>query len=341
MEDSKLQTTDFFQSNQQIRRFYRCDCVYMAGFTLLITTVESFNLPASSSFVPELIDEEHFVTATSLNLTLSKIFELIGMGAAGVIIASLGVGAAILIDASTFLIGAIIIGTIEYNGCELKNESIKEQSYHTKLTEGLKYLFKNSTVLYFCAICVLINCIFTPLNSFMAPLTSDVYGMNSSFLSFCTMLMSGATILSSLIMPKIIDRVSFDTLAGTLGIIMGLGCFALTLGSYTRGNTIACYLMGGSCFMILGFTSGLLSSCLNVTFVKEVDSDYLGRIGAVFNAIAVASVPVTSFIVSILSNSLSVGTITGLFGLGGSVILGTLCLIQRINKKKEVPVNET
>jgi MFS family permease len=313
----------------------------MAGFTLLITTVESFNLPASSAFVPELIDEEHFVTATSLNLTVSKIFELIGMGVAGIIIAGLGVGAAMLIDASTFLIGAIIISTIEYHGCKLKDESIKEQSYHTKLREGIKYLFKNSTVLYFCSLCVLINFIFTPLNSFLAPITSEVYGMNSAFLSFCTMTLSGATIISSIVMPKIINRFSFDTLAGSLGIVMGLGCFILTLGDNIRGNIPACYILGGSCFAILGFSSGLLSSCLNVTFVREVDSDYLARIGAVFNAIALASAPVATFIVSILSTTLDVGTITGGFGLAGAAIMGTVCLIQHIKNKEEEIANET
>lgn len=312
----------------------------MAGFTLLITTVESFNLPASSAFVPELIDEEHFVTATSLNLTVSKIFEIIGMGAAGIIIASLGVGAAMLIDASTFLIGAIIISTIEYSGCKLKDESIKEQSYHTKFKEGIKYLFKNSTVLYFCSLCVLINFIFSPLNSFLAPITSDVFGMNSQFLSVCTMTMSGAAILSSLIMPKVIVRFSFDSLTGSLGAIMGLASFAVTFGEFVKGNVIGCYLLGCGCFALIGFSSGLLSSCLNVTFVKEVDSDYLARIGAVFNAIALASVPVATFFVSFLAKYLDVATITRAFSFIGASLMATLCLIQHLKSKGEVITNE-
>ena len=88
--------------------------VIMAAFTMIITTVESFNIPASSAFVPELIDERHYATATGFNMTVSKIFELIGMGAAGFIIASFGVGTAMLVDAATFFIGAVIIGAIEY-----------------------------------------------------------------------------------------------------------------------------------------------------------------------------------------------------------------------------------
>ena len=73
---------------------------------------------------------------------------------------------------------------------------------------------------------------------------------------------------------------------------------------------------------MLGFTSGLLSTCLNVTFVKSVDHDYLARIGAVFNAIAIASTPVATFIVSILAVSFSVARIV--FGFG---VLGTLMFV--------------
>lgn len=294
----------------------------MAAFTMLITTVESFNIPASSAFVPELIDEKHYATATGLNMTASKIFELIGMGAAGVLIASFGAGTAMLIDAATFFIGAAIIATIEYKGCVLKDKAIASQSYGTKFTEGFKYLINNKTVLYFCLLCVLLNFMLTPLNGFLAPITSEVYGMDSNFMSICVMLMSGATIIASLVMPKVIEKFSFDFLAIALGSVIGLTCAALSLGGFVRGNALGAYMLGGTCFIVLGFTSGLLSGCLNVTFVKAVDHDYLARIGAVFNAIAVASAPVATFIVGILAVSLSVARIV--FGFG---IFGTLMFI--------------
>ena len=313
----------------------------MAAFTMLITTVESFNIPASSAFVPELIDEKHYATATGLNMTASKIFELIGMGAAGAIIASMGVGAAMLIDAATFFIGAVIIATIEYKGCVLKDKAIASQSYGTKFTEGFKYLINNKTVLYFCLLCVLLNFMLTPLNGFLAPITSEVYGMDSNFMSICVMLMSGATIIASLVMPKVIEKFSFDFLAIALGSVIGLTCAALSLGGFVRGNALGAYMLGGACFILLGFTSGLLSGCLNVTFVKAVDHDYLARIGAVFNAIAVASAPVATFIVGILAVSLSVARIVFGFGIFGTLMFIGLFFFR--NQKSQVGVveNET
>ena len=46
----------------------------MAAFTLLITTIESFNLPASTAFIPSIIKKEHLTHAMSLNSTLSSVF---------------------------------------------------------------------------------------------------------------------------------------------------------------------------------------------------------------------------------------------------------------------------
>lgn len=312
----------------------------MAAFTLLITTVESFHLPASSAFVPELIPEEYYVSASGLNMTVSKVFELIGMAIGGVIIAKFGVGAAMLIDAASFFIGASINGMIQYEGCKLKDATIAQQSYKTKFIEGIRYLLKNGTVLYFCLLCVIMNFLMAPLNSLLAPLTSEVYGMNSEFLSFLTIMMSASSILASLVMPKVVDKVSFDVLMVTLGVVMGLGCFCLSLGRLVYGSEIGAYLLGGICFFVMGFSSGLLSGCLSVTFVKSVDRDYLARVISVFNAIAVAAMPVATFIVSLITVKLSVGTIIGGTGICAAVLFSCIYFLQYFKLRKGTIKNE-
>ena len=100
-------------------------------------------------------------------------------------------------------------------------------------------------------------------------------------------------------------------------------------------------MLGGICFIMLGFTSGLLSGCLNVTFVKAVDHDYLARIGAVFNAIAVASAPVATFGVGILAVSLSVSKIVFIFGILGTLMFIGLFFFQNQKSPGGVIENET
>lgn len=71
-------------------------------FTLVISTVEAFRIPAGMAFVPKILEEKYFEVGTGLGNTLSTVMELVGTGAAGGIIAVFGIRTAIFIDAVTF-----------------------------------------------------------------------------------------------------------------------------------------------------------------------------------------------------------------------------------------------
>ena len=63
----------------------------------------------------------------------------------------------------------------------------------------------------------------------------------------------------------------------------------------------------------------MFSSCVSVQFMKTVETDYLARVGAIFNAAACAATPVASFAISA---SLGVVSTANLLILGG-----VLCVI--------------
>ena len=88
------------------------NAVTLIGITLLNSTLESLRCPAGVAIIPKILDREKFTAGTALNQTLCRVTELIGMAAAGGIIAFLGNSAALLIDAGTFLFSGIIIGWI-------------------------------------------------------------------------------------------------------------------------------------------------------------------------------------------------------------------------------------
>ncbi|MBO5524832.1 MAG: MFS transporter, partial [Roseburia sp.] len=71
----------------------------LAAFTLLHSTVEAFSLPAGMALVPKLLEKKYYEYGTSLSNTVSTVVQLLGMGAAGVIIGVFGIWVAVLIDA--------------------------------------------------------------------------------------------------------------------------------------------------------------------------------------------------------------------------------------------------
>lgn len=80
----------------------------MAAFTLTISSVEAFCLPASTAIIPLLLEERYYGFGVSLNSALVTVLQLTGTAVAGIIIGIFGIQAAIIIDAVTFFCSALI-----------------------------------------------------------------------------------------------------------------------------------------------------------------------------------------------------------------------------------------
>lgn len=101
----------------------------MVAFTLIISTVEAFCGPASMALIPRLIAPEYYEHATSLNASVCTVVQLIGLGAAGVVIGKLGIEGAIAIDAVTFFGSAFIRMTLRVQEEKQQTEEISVSSY--------------------------------------------------------------------------------------------------------------------------------------------------------------------------------------------------------------------
>lgn len=283
----------------------------MAAFTLIITTIESFNLPASTAFIPSIIKKEHLTHAMSLNSTLSSAMALVGTGLAGIIIAKFGVYTAMLIDAATFFIAAFGTSTIrrlnetESNEGDAPSEQVSQESYMSLLKGGVKYIAKNRVILNYCFVAVILNFLLVPINSLLAPLAEDVYRLGSELLSVAGIAFSIGAIIGSAVVPMITEKMSAKSTLVIFGLVLGGAMYALSLGRYLNGAVIPGYLLAGACYIVISFVASVLGGVLSVMFVKVVDQSYLARAGAIFNASATAATPVGSVLVSVLALKLN------------------------------------
>ncbi|MBO4909272.1 MAG: MFS transporter [Lachnospiraceae bacterium] len=288
----------------------------MAAFTLIITTIESFNLPASTAFIPSIIKKEHLTHAMSLNSTLSSAIALVGTGLAGIIIAKFGVYTAMLIDAATFFIAAFGTSTIRrLNDVEVSEETSKEvsdsseqaskESYMSLLKGGVKYVAKNRVILNYIFVAVILNFLLVPINSLSAPLAEDVYGLGSGLLSVAGIAFSIGAIIGSAIVPMIAEKMPAKTTLVIFGLVLSGAIYAISLGRYLYGKVLPGYLLAGSCYIVISVAASVLSGVISVMFVKVVDQSYLARAGAIFNASATAATPVGSVLVSVMALKLN------------------------------------
>jgi len=323
----------------------------MAGFTLLITTVESFCLPASGAFTPSVLRQEELAHGMSLRSSLSDVFSLIGTGCAGVIIANLGVQAAMLIDASTFVIAGILIfftKTIEEKAAETIEEPVPEkadagagakESYSAMLKDGLSYVVHNHAILNICFVAVLMNFFLVPLNALQAPIAEDIYGLGSELLSVIGMAAAIGGIIGSIITPMITEKLSTKKVIVIFGMIIGIFMYLMSTGKVFGGAALPGYIFAALCFFMMVTAASVISGCVSIQFVKTCDQNYLARAGAVLGAGGMAATPIGAFLVSLVSVHLSASFLIALCGISMVVILVFVGLSKidfEISGKKEL-----
>ena len=316
----------------------------LSCFTLIITTAESFNLPAGTAFTAQVIKREDINAGMSLNSVFTNAASLVGSGAAGFIIAKFGVEAAMFIDVSTFIIAAILIGLIKEasNAVSNNTDSTKNNSsgYIKMLKEGIVYVFKTPVVRNFCVICIFLNCMRIPLNALQAPIADEIFGMGSELLSFAGIFASIGGIVGAVLLPYIAKILSplRITIMGIFLLIIGMSC--IPVGRLVKGNAILSYILISASFFIMVASASLVGGIINIQFMKCVDHNYMARVAAFFNSSVVASVPIGSFIVSVFISHISV-----IYMLIGStavsiVILVLIMILRPILEKPEEMTNE-
>lgn len=275
-------------------------------FTLVISIVEAFRLPAGTAFVPKILEEEYYETGTGLANTLSMVIELLGTGMAGVIIGVFGTGTAILIDAVTFFISALIIFTIRYKETQQEKQKTDIKGYIETLKGGISYLKKRRMVLNFCMMAFLLNAFLTPLNSLLTPLVVDVLKQGSEFLSVIGVTLSVGMAVSSFLYPFLAQKVKPNRLVYVSGTMMGvfyvLYPLAGRLADYKQISALMCVLG----VFGMGAVTGILMAVLSVQLMKTVEQDYLARVASVFNAGGTAAIPIMSAVTGGLAAVLSV-----------------------------------
>lgn len=288
----------------------------LLAFTLINSTVEAFRLPAALAVMPLVLEEKYYAYGTSLSSTLNTIVQLIGMGAAGVVIGAFGIGTAIVIDGISFFGSALILSLLRLQETSLQKGSPQAKEYLETLKDGLAYLRKQPAIRNFCLLAVLINAAITPLNSLQSPLIQEVMGQGSELLSAFALSLTVGMGIGSFVYPFIGGRVSVRWQFSVTGILVGAGMCAYTLGTGLQSNVVLVYILTVTVTFVIGMSCSILVSALSVQFMKAVKQEYLARVGSIFNAGASAATPAASLAVSALA---AFGSVSQIFIFSGAI----------------------
>jgi Na+/melibiose symporter-like transporter len=268
--------------------------------TGLMSAFEAFRIPAGSSVMPLLIPKEKYTTAVSLKSSTGITADLIGKGIAGTIIAVGGPGLALAVDAATFFISASVLATLKMNEQTESGLGRALKEFGSTFKSGLSYLFKTKVLLAICGVMCLINFVQTPLMALQTAYVSESLKLSAQGLSLMGAAMSAGILAGSVIYPRLVSFANrFKLLlAGFLGGAFSYIAFAAL--TFVQADWVKLALLAAVAG-IYGVTIPLVGTSVGVSFMEKLDKDQVARMSGISNSLAMASLPLASFIVAAVS----------------------------------------
>lgn len=304
---------------------------YLAPWHLLVitfcnSTLESFRGPASMAMFPYILCKEKYALGTAFSQSSSRFVEIIGFAAAGVLIGTLGISGAIIIDGLTFLICAAIIINIRYGDEIIKKKATKYKEYLNDLKDGFKYFKNDKLIANICLFGTIFTALLVPFNSLQAAYVGEGLKQGAEIISFINIAMTVGLILGSLSYPKIAKKIKGIYLFVVSGVLFGMVYIVFALLPAVSQNllipiiTIAC-LLGG-------FVASIFMMIINVAFMTNINQEYISRVGGLFNSMAMCSTPIASMVIASIAPFTSIVYLYA----GCGVLVIALFLFQMFNK---------
>lgn len=326
---------------------------FLAGFldkwillacTIVISCAEAFRGPASSALIPKLLTKDHYNYGLSLNSSACAAAELIGFGAAGIIIAAFHITTAIYIDMATFFISAFIILTLRIKEEKLAIGKLNVKEYLDNLKGGFNYLKDKKALRYFMLLAVFMNGILVPLNSLQAPLVNEVLHSDELMLSVLSIAITVGTILGAAAYPYISSKISMRAIT-----CLGFYSFAayyftfVVAGRYIK-SALLMYIIISLASFAVGIAISLVNTFANVEFIKNIEENYIARVSAILGAACITAIPLISFILSALAGLVQTAVIFIIASIIDVLLCICLCSKKRFiaiqNDKVEAVTNE-
>lgn len=274
-------------------------------FTFIISTFEAFRLPAGMAIFPKILPKEKYTYGTAFNSSIGRIAEIVGLASAGIIVGFIGTSGAIGIDALTFFASAFILSFLKIS------EKVKEKvhfslaSYKKDMKEGFKYFYSKKVIFTICIMGSLLSVFLAPFNTMETAYIGESLKLGPTALSLCGISMTVGLSLGAYLFPIMNKKFSKRTLFLSGGTLAGFSYIILSSLVSINSQVLILIFLALAMF-ILGMGASLLNVAVSVSFMIHVEEEYLARVGSMFNSMAMATTPISSFLIAIIVKYFSV-----------------------------------
>jgi MFS family permease len=296
---------------------------FLILLALVIGTVNAVDMPVRQAFSVEMVGRADIGNAVALNSAMFNGARIVGPAVAGLVIGAVGVTAAFVIDAISFL--GVIVALLAMRDSELtpaaripRPESLA--GVMTQLREGLHYVRITPVVLLGILVVGLVSTVGMNFSVIMPPYAENVLDSGATGYGFL-MAASGVGSLLAALWLAFGGRARIRRIAWG-AIVLGLGEIAL--------GTSSTYAISLLLMTAVGFGAILMAATANTTMQLAVPDGLRGRVMSVYTTIFAGSTPVGGPLMGGLASALGVAVSLAIGGVVATIVgLGAFLWIRR------------
>lgn len=249
----------------------------------LLGVINAIDSPARQAYVAELAKKEHISSAIALNSSAFNLARVLGPSFAGIIILSLGAGAAFLINSLSFFAILIALSLIP------NTPKILHPHAHPLLAikEGLRYAFTHSltrNLLLFVSVSTIFGWSFS---SILPVIAKEIYNQGPANLGLMYSSAGVGSVLGALLASALSRRKNPLILIFTGSLIFSTSLILLSL--------TANYILGLFFIFLAGLGFLLQIAITNSTIQHNVEDRLRGRVMSIYILMHFGMTPLGSF----------------------------------------------
>jgi MFS family permease len=275
--------------------------VYVLAFVLGLAN--AFEQPARQAFVVEMVGKDDLMNAVALNSGMFNAARLIGPAIGGVVIATVGVKAAFLLNGISFI--PVIAGLLMMDLSKLYSMGRNKSGPMNplgELREGLSYAFRTPPVMLIIILVAIIGTFGYNFTVMLPLLTRYVLHQGSVGLGFMTAAVGLGALISALLLASRERSTKFTLFAGGLAFSLLLGAVALS-----QWFVVTLFFL-----LLLGVANTAFAATANTT-LQLATPDYLrGRVMALYMLLFAGSTPIGGYLTGFMAEHLGVQAAVGI-----------------------------
>ncbi|MEZ4532546.1 MAG: MFS transporter [Thermomicrobiales bacterium] len=273
--------------------------------TMVAAVFEGISNPTRQALMPLLVPRSELPAASTMGVLVSHVSQVVGPAAGGIIIATLGVTGAYVIDALSFLVVIVAVLLMHQRPPAV---AITMSGYQAAL-EGLRFL-KNTPTLFGVMLADFLATLFGACTALMPIFADEVLGVGPRGLGFLLAAPAAGAVTMAIVMS--VTHLPDKAGLWVLGSIVAYGCFLIGFGLSTT-------LWVSMLFLAFSGAADAISMALrHATRTLLTPDDLRGRVASVHRALGMGGPQLGEF---------QKGITASLLGAGPAVVLGGVCTI--------------